>query len=65
MAKIAKLEVCSRISLFVLVLGIALMTYMISVEGELGALPLLLVFVGMAGYLVTRYRLSKRRATSN
>lgn len=60
MAKIEKLKALVRISLSVLMVGIMLMTYMITVESELGALPLLLVFVGIAGYLTGRYRLGKQ-----
>lgn len=60
MAKLATLKAQARLSLGVLVVGIALLTYMISVEGELGALPLALVFIGLAAYLISRYRLSKQ-----
>ena len=65
MARITTLNVYSRISLCVLAVGIALVAYMITVEGELGALPLLFVLVGTAGYSISRYRLSKHRATSD
>ncbi len=62
MATINNLKVLARLSLGILVVGIALITYMITVEGELGALPLLLVVVGAIGYCTTRYRLGKQSA---
>ena len=40
------------VSLVVLAIGLALMTFMIVVESEPGALPLLLVLLGAGGYFV-------------
>lgn len=40
-------------SLAVLVVGVALIAYMIVTEGELGALPLGVVLTGAVGYVVT------------
>ena len=62
MEKITTLKVHSRIALCVLAAGIGLMGYMVTVEGEPGALPLLLVLAGVAGYVISRYRLGKYRA---
>jgi len=46
------LRVWKRVALAVLATGIALIGYMVTVEGELGALPLGLVLVGAVGYAV-------------
>lgn len=43
-----------------LVVGLVLLAYMVSVEGEPGALPLLLILVGAGGLLAARAR-SRRR----
>ena len=42
-------------------IGIILITYMISVEGELGAIPLLLLAVGIGWLGLTRRRLRSLR----
>ena len=60
MTTIEKLKAQVRISLGLLVVGIVLMTYMITVESEPGALPLLLVIAGIAAYFICRYRLRKQ-----
>lgn len=36
--------------------GAVLMVYMIAVEGEPGAIPLLLIVLGIGGYVFTRIR---------
>ncbi len=59
MANINRLKTQVRLSLGILVVGLVLMTYMITVESEPGALPLLLVIVGIAAYFISRYRLGK------
>lgn len=43
-------------SLITVVLGIALLIYMISVESEPGAIPLLLILGGTGWYFVSRPR---------
>jgi hypothetical protein len=40
----------------VILMGVLHVTYMISVEGELGAIPLLLLVVGAAWLTLTRVR---------
>lgn len=45
----------------ILVLGVVLMAYMITVESEPGALPLLFVLVGIVWLLVNRYQVKKYR----
>lgn len=56
-----KLKVQSRIALTILVIGVALMIFMITTESEPGALPLLLVLVGTGWYLLTRRRMRSHR----
>ncbi len=48
------------ISSLILVIGIVLLIYMISVESEPGALPLLLVVVGLGWLVATRIRARAR-----
>ncbi len=47
---------CRRVSLTCLVVGVALLAYMVSHEGEPGALPLALVLAGLAGAWACRGR---------
>ncbi len=50
----------NRISLLLILLAIALLLYMIPVEGEPGALPLLLLLSGTVWFLINRYRIRKQ-----
>lgn len=50
------LPIQKALSLLTVAIGIALLAYMVSVEGEPGAVPLLLVTVGTVWYLVVRHR---------
>lgn len=50
-----KLKISRTISLIMMVLGVVLLTFMVTVEGEPGALPLLLLFGGSSVFLITRY----------
>lgn len=43
------------------VAGIALVAYMIPVEGELGGIPILLIVAGMGWYLIARVRFRANR----
>jgi hypothetical protein len=52
-----KLKVHTILSVLTFVIGLLLLIYMVSVESEPGAIPLLLVVLGTAWYLVTRARL--------
>ncbi|HMT52084.1 MAG TPA: hypothetical protein PKC06_02435 [Saprospiraceae bacterium] len=47
------------ISIIILVLGLTLITFMIIVEGELGALPLFLLILGITWYAFTHYQIRK------
>jgi hypothetical protein len=50
------LNVHTLISLITVVLGVALLIYMISVESEPGAIPLLLIVGGTGWYFISRTR---------
>ncbi len=52
-----KLKNYKLISVIILITGVALMVYMITVEDEPGAIPLLLILIGAGGYLFTRSRI--------
>lgn len=48
-----KLKLYKLISALIIAVGALLMIYMISVESEPGAVPLLLLITGTGGYLLT------------
>ena len=48
-------------SILTVLLGAALITYMITVEGELGALPLFLIIVGIVWLVINRYKIKKQQ----
>ncbi|PZR07806.1 MAG: hypothetical protein DI539_23210 [Flavobacterium psychrophilum] len=49
------LEMNKMISAIITTLGIILIIFMVTVEGELGLLPLLLVIGGSTWFLITNY----------
>lgn len=51
-----------RIALGMLAIGLALLAYMVTVEGEPGALPLLLLALAGGGYVVARQRARRKGA---
>ena len=51
-----KLRVHTLLSVLTIVLGAVLLIYMVTVESELGAIPLLLIVVGTGWYFFTRSR---------
>ncbi len=51
------LNVQTKIAATICLLGLVLLVYMITVEDEPGALPLLLIVVGAVWYIVTRSRI--------
>lgn len=51
-----KLRIHSLLSVLTIVLGGALLVYMVVAEGELGAIPLLLIITGAIWYFITRAR---------
>lgn len=52
-----KLKMHSLLSVLTMIIGVALMIFMIVVEDEPGAIPLLLIVAGTAWYFITRYRI--------
>ena len=56
MNTLEKLWVHKVLSVLTIAIGLLLMTYMITVESEPGAIPLLLVVVGTGWYFITRRR---------
>ncbi len=50
------LRVQSLLSLLTLAIGVALMIFMMYTESEPGAIPLLLIVLGIGWFLVTRIR---------
>ncbi len=51
-----KQKMHALLSTLTILIGAVLMAYMISVESEPGALPVLLIGSGIGWYLVTRFR---------
>jgi hypothetical protein len=49
------------LSLVILTIGLVLLVYMIRVESEPGALPLLLIVIGAGWYVATRARRRAQR----
>jgi len=54
-------DLAVTLSALPIALGLALLAYMIAVEGEPGALPLLLIVGGAVGHIAARRRVSARR----
>jgi len=52
-----KLKMHSLLSVLTLVMGVALLIFMIVVEDEPGAIPLLLIVAGTGWYFITRNRI--------
>lgn len=52
-----KFRMQKLISVLITVIGVSLMAFMVIVEDEPGAIPLLLIVTGTGWYLVTRYRI--------
>ncbi len=48
------------LSVLITAIGIVLLVFMITVESEPGAIPLLLITFGTGWYFVTRYRIQSR-----
>lgn len=55
-----KLKVHALLSVLTIVVGSILLTYMICVESEPGAVPLLLIGLGAGWYFITRVRARSR-----
>lgn len=54
-----KFKINRILSGIMILLGTTLMIYMIKVEDEPGALPLLLIILGTAWFFINQYRLKK------
>lgn len=54
MEKPAKFRVYTSLAVLTIIIGFALLTMMIIVEGEPGALPLFLILFGTGSYLLAR-----------
>ena len=59
MDKVIKQKWSKVLSLLTILLGTVLLVYMIKVEDEPGAIPLILIIVGIVWFVVTRYRIKK------
>lgn len=54
--KYKKLKMHRLLSILIAVIGILLMVFMITVESEPGAIPLLLIATGAGWFLITAYK---------
>lgn len=55
-----KLKLGRVFSILTISIGIILMGYMVNVESEPGALPLLLILFGTAWFFINRYQIRKQ-----
>lgn len=56
-----KLRIHKLFSLLTILLGFVLVTFMVVVEDEPGALPLALILAGTGWYFITRTKLSSQK----
>lgn len=54
-----KLKLGKMLSVLTIILGTALMIYMITVENEPGALPLALIIIGIVWLIINQYQTKK------
>lgn len=54
-----KLKLGKMLSGLIILLGTALMIYMITVEDEPGALPLILIIIGTVWFMINPYQIKK------
>lgn len=54
-----KLKLSRMLPILTALLGIVLMIYMIMTEGELGALPMILIILGILWFIINRYQIKK------
>lgn len=59
---IEKLKMHRWISILITSIGVVLMVFMVIVEDEPGALPLLLIVIGTGWYFITRSRMKSQKA---
>lgn len=56
-----RISILKTASIIVLIVGLLLLFYMVSVEDEPGALPLFLILVGLVGFIVNQARINRIR----
>jgi hypothetical protein len=49
------------LSIVITLLGVSLLTYMILIEDEPGAVPLFLIFIGIAWFFFNRHKMKKQQ----
>ncbi|MDT7828022.1 hypothetical protein RQM65_05010 [Pricia sp. S334] len=54
-----KIKLGRVLSVLTILVGTALLIYMITVEDEPGALPLILIMIGIVWFVINRYRIKK------
>ena len=57
MVKLINKKWSKALSIFIILLGTVLLVYMMKVEDEPGALPLILVIIGVVLFFITRYQI--------
>jgi hypothetical protein len=55
-----KLKLSKMLSVLTILAGTALMIYMITVEDEPGALPLILIIIGIVWLIINQYQIKKQ-----
>lgn len=61
MNTLEKLKLYKLLSVLTIVIGTVLLIYMIVVESEPGALPLLMIIMGTGWYFITRTRIRSQQ----
>lgn len=61
MSTLKKLKVHKLLSMITTAIGVILLTYMIFVEDEPGAIPLLLIVIGTGWYFITRFKIRSQQ----
>lgn len=61
MNTLEKLKLYKLLSVLTIVIGTVLLIYMIVVESEPGALPLLMIIIGTGWYFITRTRIRSQQ----
>lgn len=55
-----KLKLSKMLSVLTIFSGTALLIYMITVEDEPGALPLILIIIGIVWFVINQYKIKKQ-----
>lgn len=59
--RLKKLKIHVLLSGLITVVGIVLLVFMVTVESEPGAIPLLLIVIGIGWYFVARYKMRSQQ----